>query len=236
MRFVTKRRMYTAVYKNRSGIWKNTINQQFRFSVHSIFQFLSGPRLTGGPAISRFFTREGPTVFCCKSRRDSDPPPGQPLPPAPPHRYTPEPQSILVLRGVILVSGLDAVVSVAEALPVALIPEENIVSSVRHDVIHIGRLDVASLLHALHTQRMRLKVTLAGLVPCGAIASTACGACILRMERTVLAAVLRTVGYERRTAGVTAWCLWSARHCLCLLPVLIFGEGRSAPQMMCCSV
>jgi hypothetical protein len=47
---------------------------------------------------------------------------------------------------VILISGLDAVVSVAEALPVALIPEENAVSSVRLDVIHIGRLDIASLL------------------------------------------------------------------------------------------
>ena len=31
--------------------------------------------------------------------------------------------SILVLRGVIFVSGLDAVVSVTEALPVALVPE-----------------------------------------------------------------------------------------------------------------
>ena len=29
-----------------------------------------------GPAISRFFTREGPTVLYCKSRRDFDPPPG----------------------------------------------------------------------------------------------------------------------------------------------------------------
>lgn len=151
MRFVTKRRMYTAVYKNRSGIWKNTINQQFRFSVHSIFQFLSGPRLTGGPSNLRILTREGPTVFCSLSRRNSDPPPGQPQPPAPPHRYTPEPQSILVLRGVILVSGLDAVVTMAEALPVALIPEENTVSSVRLDVIDIGRLDVAPLLQALHT-------------------------------------------------------------------------------------
>lgn len=92
----------------------------------------------------------------------------------PPRRFTPESQSILVLRGVILVSSLDAVVTVAEALPVALIPEENTVSSVRLDVIHIGRLDVAPLLQALHTQRMRLKVTLAGFVPCRAVAAAAC--------------------------------------------------------------
>ena len=74
----------------------------------------------------------------------------------------------------ILVSGLDAVMTVAEALPVSLVPEENTVSSVRLDVIHIGRLNIAPLLHALHTQWMRLKVTLAGSVPCRTIASAAC--------------------------------------------------------------
>ena len=74
----------------------------------------------------------------------------------------------------ILVSGLDAVVTVTKALPIALIPEENAVSSVRLDVIHIGRLNIAPLLHALHTQWMRLKVTLAGSVPCRTVASAAC--------------------------------------------------------------
>jgi len=131
--------------------------------------------MTGGLAILRIFVKKGPTVLCCPHFRDFDPPPeGHPSPQAPPHRYTPEPQSILVLRGVILVSGLDAVVTMAEALPVALIPEESTVSSVRLDVIDIGRLDVAVLLQALHTQRMCLKVTLAGLVPCSAVASAAC--------------------------------------------------------------
>jgi len=57
MRFVTKRRMNTVAYKNRSGIWKNTINQQFLFSVHSIFQFLSGSQLTGALQI-RVFSHE----------------------------------------------------------------------------------------------------------------------------------------------------------------------------------
>ena len=117
----------------------------------------------------------------------------------------------------ILVSGLDAVVSVAEALPVALIPEENAVSSVRFDVIHIVRLNVAALLHALHTQRMCLKVTLAGSVPCDTIASAACGACLLRVEGTVLFTVLRTVGNECGTAGMSAWAIWSLRHWLHLL-------------------
>lgn len=136
----------------------------------------------------------------------------------------------------IFVSGLNAVVSVTEALPVALIPEENTVSSVRLDVIHIGRLDVASLLQALHTQRMCLKVTLAGSVPCRSVASAACGACLLRVEGTVLVTVLRTVGNECGTAGMSARFVWSVRHRLYHLSVLIFGKERSAPQMVCWSV
>jgi hypothetical protein len=88
---------------------------------------------------------------------------------------------------------------------------------VRLNVIDIGRLDVAALLHALHTQWMCLKVTLAGFVPCRAVASAASGACVLRMEGTVLVTVLGAVGYERRTAWMPARCVWSAWHSLCLL-------------------
>ena len=112
----------------------------------------------------------------------------------------------------VFVSGLNAVVSVTEALPVALIPEEHAVSSVRLNVIDIGRLDVAALLHALHTQRMCLKVTLAGSVPCRAVATAACGACLLRVEGSVLVTVLRTVWNKRCTAGMPARCVRSAGH------------------------
>ena len=120
--------------------------------------------------------------------------------------------SVLVLRGVIFLSGFDAVVAVTKALPVALIPEENTVSSVRLDVINIGCLDVAPCLHALHTQRMRLKVTLAGFVPSHAVPSASCGACVLRVESTVFVTVLGAVWYERRAAGMPARCLGSAWH------------------------
>ena len=128
-----------------------------------------------GPCNFAFFhTRGADGLVFALPQRFRPAPGAAPAPRTPPHRYTPEPQSILVLRGVILVSGLDAVVSVAEALPVALVPEENAVSSVRLNVIDIGCLDIASLLQSLHTQRMGLKVTLACLVPCCAVASAAC--------------------------------------------------------------
>lgn len=176
--------------------------------------------MTGAPANSRFFTREGPTVLCCQSRRDFDPPPGGTQPPRPRPVGTGLSRkdivsglhSVLVLRGVIFLSGFDAVVAVTEALPVALIPEENTVSSVRLDVINIGCLNVATCLHALHTQRMRFKVMLAGSVPSHAVPSASSGACVLRVESTVFVTVLGAVWYKRRTTGMPARRLWSAWH------------------------
>ena len=74
----------------------------------------------------------------------------------------------------ILVSCLDTVMTVAEALPIALIPEQCVVTTVRSDVIDIGCPDVVTFLHALHTQWVRFKVTLACFVPCTAIAAATC--------------------------------------------------------------
>ena len=65
--------------------------------------------------------------------------------------------SVPIFRRMIFVTRLDAVMSVAERLPVALIPEQNAVTAVRFDVVDIGRLDVTSCLQALYTQRMPLK-------------------------------------------------------------------------------
>lgn len=70
------------------------------------------------------------------------------------------PFSVVVGRCVIERPGLDAVVSVAECLPVAPIPEQRQVTSVRFDVIHIGCLDVPAFLHALHAQRVCFQVLL----------------------------------------------------------------------------
>lgn len=132
----------------------------------------------------------------------------------------------------ILVSGFDTVVTMTEALPVALIPEQYAVASVWLDVIDISRLDVAPCLHALHTQWMRFKVTLTSFVPCTAVASAACGACVLRMKWSMLVAVLSAVGNKGCTAWVSAWCIWSAGHCLCLLPSLsLVRDGQ--PRNRC---
>ena len=90
--------------------------------------------------------------------------------------------SVLILRGVIVSPCLNAVMPVTERLPVVLIPEQGVVTAMRNDMIHIRCLDVASLFHAFHAQRMRFKITLAGFVPCSTVTSAACGAYILRVE------------------------------------------------------
>ena len=66
--------------------------------------------------------------------------------------------SKMIFWCLILVPRLDGVVAVAERLPVALIPKELLVSSVRNDVVNVGRLDVPAFLHALYAERVRLKV------------------------------------------------------------------------------
>jgi hypothetical protein len=127
-------------------------------------------------------------------------------------------------RVVVFSSRLDAVVLVAERLPVALVPEELAVSSVRYDVVHVGGLDVLAFLQALHTEGVRLQVTFACLLPRSAIATGAGAPYFLRMERLVYLTVLGTVRNQRGTAWMTAGGVWSIRHF-----ILLLGRGVALP-------
>ena len=120
----------------------------------------------------------------------------------------------MILRCLVLSPRLHAVVAMTQSLPVAPIPEELLVTTMRNDMVDVRRLNIPAFLHALHTQWVRLKVTLAGSVPCGAVASAACGARVLWVEGTVLVAVLGAVGNGRSTAGVSAWGIRSLGHWL----------------------
>lgn len=59
-----------------------------------------------------------------------------------------------------------AVMAMAERLPVIPVPEENRITSVRFDVIDVGRPHVLPFLQALHTERVRFEVLLSGSPPC----------------------------------------------------------------------
>ena len=99
--------------------------------------------------------------------------------------------------------------AMAKRLPVAFIPEELLISSVRGDVIDVGCLDVLAFLHALYAQGVRLKVTLAYLLPCPAVASACCRPHLLRVQRLMRLAVLLSVRNEGSAAWVTAGCVRS---------------------------
>ena len=79
--------------------------------------------------------------------------------------------SILVLRSAILITRLEVVVSLTQRLPIRLIPEESLVSTVRNDVIDHSGLHIPSLLHALDAQWMRRKVLLPRFLPCAVVST-----------------------------------------------------------------
>lgn len=116
----------------------------------------------------------------------------------------------------VLIPRLDAVMLMAEWLPVALIPEELLVSSVRNDVVHVCCLDILAFLHALYAQGVRLKVTLACLLPCSAVTSACCRPHILGVQWLVRLAVLLPVRNEGCAARMTARRVGSMRHCFFL--------------------
>lgn len=97
-----------------------------------------------GPAISRFCTQEGAAV----PRRhlveiDTRPSPsGDFL------------ESIMILRCLIFIPRLLIVAMLAECLPVALVPEQFRISSVRFDVVHDCCLGISSFLQTMFAERM----------------------------------------------------------------------------------
>ena len=115
----------------------------------------------------------------------------------------------MIFRCLILIPCLDGMMAVAERLPVALIPEELLVPSVRNDVVHVCCLDVLAFLHALHAEGVRLKVTLACPLPRLAIASACCRPHLLWVLRLVQLTVLLPVGNESSAAWMTAGCVRS---------------------------
>lgn len=101
----------------------------------------------------------------------------------------------MIFRILIFVPGLDAVMAMAERLPVTLVPEELLITSMWNDVVDVGCLDVLAFLHALYAEGMGLKVTPACSLPCLAVASAAGTPHLLWVQRLVCLAVLCTVGY-----------------------------------------
>ena len=96
----------------------------------------------------------------------------------------------MILRCLVLSPRFYTVVTMAKGLPVAPVPEELLVTTMRNDVIDIRCLHEPSFLHALHAQRVCLKVLLPGFLPRTAVASARSGTYLLGVHRLVSVAIL----------------------------------------------
>ena len=96
----------------------------------------------------------------------------------------------MILRCLVLSPCFHTVVTMAKGLPVAPVPEELLITTVRNDVIHVRRLNVPSFLHALYAQRVHLKVLLPSPLPSSTVTSARCGTYFFWMHRLVSVAIL----------------------------------------------
>ena len=124
--------------------------------------------------------------------------------------------SIKILRVTVLTSGFLVVAGLAKSLPVAFIPHQMRITTMRNDMVNHGRCREPSMCFAPHTQRMLPQVRLAEPLPLAAVA-TLSGRRSVRVKKLVLLAVL-ALG-QIRTAGVTAWAFTLPRHSRHLLRV-----------------
>ena len=97
----------------------------------------------------------------------------------------------------------------AKSLPVAFIPHQMRITTVRNDMVDHGRCREPSLCFAPHTQRMPAEVRLAQSLPLAAVATLG-GRRSVWVQGLVFVAV-RTLG-QSRTAGVLARFQCLPRH------------------------
>lgn len=110
---------------------------------------------------------------------------------------------IIVFRMRIFLSRFLIVTLLTERLPIAPIPEEFMISSMRDDMVNNRCLHVPAFLHALHTQRVHLKVLLSGLTPSSSVASSGSGPYLFRMLSRMFIAVFSSPWHKPGTARVS---------------------------------
>ena len=104
------------------------------------------------------------------------------------------------------------VAAFAERLPVVLVPEKFLVTTMRNDVIHHCCPDILALLGTLHTERMCFEIRLPGFLPTSVISTLCCRPGSFWLERQVLLTVEPAGFHQLRAAGMMARRLWFVRH------------------------
>ena len=117
--------------------------------------------------------------------------------------------SIKILRVTVLTSGFPVVAGLAKSLPVAFIPHQMRITTMRNDMVDHGRCREPSMCFAPHTQRMLPQVRLAEPLPLAAV-TTLGGRRSVWVQGLMLCTV-QTV-CQIGTAGVLTWFQCLPRH------------------------
>ena len=117
--------------------------------------------------------------------------------------------SIKILRVTVLTSGFPVVAGLAKSLPIAFIPHQMRITTVRNDMVDHGRCREPSMCFATHTQRMLPQVRLAEPLPLAAV--TTLGGRRSVWVQGLMICTIQTV-CQIGTAGVLAWLLTFPRH------------------------
>ena len=117
--------------------------------------------------------------------------------------------SIKILRVTVLTSGFPVVAGLAKSLPVAFIPHQMRITTVRNDMVDHGRCREPSLCFAPHTQRMPAEVRLAQSLPLAAVATLG-GRRSVWVQGLMLCTVQAVC--QIGTAGMLAWFQCLPRH------------------------
>ena len=129
----------------------------------------------------------------------------------------------MILRRLILPPRLDTVMAMAQGLPVAPVPEELLITTVRNDVVNVRCLHVPSFLHALHAQRVCLKVLFPGFPPSRSVTSSGSGPYLFRMLSRMFIAVFSSPWHKPGTARVSTGVIRCSWH-------PIFLPSKKAPR------
>lgn len=89
---------------------------------------------------------------------------------------------ISVCRSAVLSSGLAVMTWLAQALPVAAVPEQFHIAAVRNDMVDNCGLRVFPMFEALYTKRVFMKITFACFLPLAAVTAFARRAYNFRMK------------------------------------------------------
>ena len=117
--------------------------------------------------------------------------------------------SIKILRVTVLTSGFPVVAGLAKSLPVAFIPHQMRITTVRNDMVDHSCCREPSLCFATHTQRVPAEIRFAEPLPPAAV-STLSGRRSVWVQGLMLCTV-QTV-CQVGTAGVLTWFQCLPRH------------------------